>query len=157
MSSRSLTDLFPQTQDKCRGFLAECEQSGLRFVVTCTYRSFAEQDFLYAKGRTAPGKQVTKVRSGQSFHNVRRALDVALLNSEGKLDWAWMDSPAAKSSWWLLGKIAKNHGLQWGGDWHDFQDKPHVEDRYCATHDTLHRAIEFNEDGSCKDNGDKDG
>ncbi len=34
-----------------------------------TYRSFEEQNKLYAQGRTVPGQVVTKARGGQSPHN----------------------------------------------------------------------------------------
>ena len=36
---------------------------------THTLRTFAEQDKLFAQGRTAPGKIVTRARGGQSYHN----------------------------------------------------------------------------------------
>jgi hypothetical protein len=41
-------------------------------------RSFAEQDALYAQGRTKPGKIVTKARGGFSNHNFGVAFDIGV-------------------------------------------------------------------------------
>jgi peptidoglycan L-alanyl-D-glutamate endopeptidase CwlK len=38
-------------------------------------RSWTEQDALYAMGRTAPGKIVTNVKGGYSYHNYGMAVD----------------------------------------------------------------------------------
>ncbi|WP_309244896.1 M15 family metallopeptidase [Bacillus sp. WMMC1349] len=46
--------------------------------MTSGYRSFAEQNKLYAKGRTASGKIVTNAKAGQSNHNYGLAVDYVL-------------------------------------------------------------------------------
>ena len=46
---------------------------------THTLRTFAEQDALYAQGRTKAGSIVTKARGGQSYHNYGLAIDIVLL------------------------------------------------------------------------------
>ena len=50
-----------------------------KMLITDTLRTFAYQDWLYAKGRTQPGKKVTNARGGQSLHNYGLAIDFALL------------------------------------------------------------------------------
>ena len=37
----------------------------------------------------------------------------------------WWDAP--NSVWDEMGKIGKKYGFSWGGDWKDWQDKPHFE------------------------------
>lgn len=44
-----------------------------------TLRTNAEQEDLYAQGRTKPGKIVTYARGGQSYHNYGLAIDIVLL------------------------------------------------------------------------------
>lgn len=41
---------------------------------------------------------------------------------DGKI---WWDAP--DSVWAEMGKIGKKYGFSWGGDWKDWQDKPHFE------------------------------
>lgn len=69
MPSRKLEDLHPTLQPIVGKFLERCEAAGLNILITCTYRSSAEQDALYAQGRTKPGAKVTHARGGQSRHN----------------------------------------------------------------------------------------
>ena len=52
------------------------------------YRSPAEQDRLYAQGRTAPGQVVTNARGGQSPHQHRAAIDLYPWTEDKKaIDW----------------------------------------------------------------------
>jgi len=44
-----------------------------------TLRTFAEQDNLYAQGRTKPGPVVTYAKGGQSYHNYGLAIDIVLI------------------------------------------------------------------------------
>src|SRR5215207_9435814 len=58
-----------------------CFLVGYTYKVTSAYRSNAEQDALYAQGRTKPGSKVTNARGGQSKHNpgpdgLCRAIDI---------------------------------------------------------------------------------
>jgi len=61
------------------------------FCVLSGYRSNAEQDALYAKGRTAPGKVVTWARGGQSRHNSypSEAVDFAPYPIDWLDDWSF--------------------------------------------------------------------
>ena len=96
MSSRSLSDLRPQFRNRAILWMDQCIHAGLEILITCTYRSPAEQNELYAQGRTAPGKIVTRAQGGQSAHNVGLALDfVPIVN--GKPEWTGRDPAWSKA------------------------------------------------------------
>ena len=101
----------------------ELARLGLPIVTQC-YRSPAEQDALYAQGRTKPGLVVTYKRGGQSKHNLvpARALDVAFLLSSGQVSW----SAELLAKFAALVKAASTV-VRWGGDWPGFKDRPHFE------------------------------
>ena len=84
-------------------------------------RTFAEQDELYAKGRTQPGSIVTQARGGESNHNFGLAVDLCPFTND-KPDWN-----APMSVWAAIGAAAEGRGLEWGGQWKKFLDKPHVQ------------------------------
>jgi peptidoglycan LD-endopeptidase CwlK len=97
---------------------AELAAKGIAVRLTCGYRSAEEQNRLYAQGRTAPGRIVTNARGGDSWHNYGLAADYVFVAS-GK---ATYDGP-----WDRFGRIARANGLEWGGDWKRFTDRPHVQ------------------------------
>lgn len=51
------------------------------------YRSFEEQDALYAQGRTTPGDIVTNAKGGESAHNYGCATDWTWFDEQGQLHW----------------------------------------------------------------------
>ena len=126
-----------------------------------TLRTFAEQDAIYAQGRTrlfdANGKRlgvVTKAKGGQSIHNYGLALDIVLIkdtNNDGKFDSAsWEDNidfdKDGKADWMEVVEILKRNNWVWGGDWKSFKDKPHFEKTFGHTWRTLlpkHNAKDF--------------
>jgi peptidoglycan L-alanyl-D-glutamate endopeptidase CwlK len=127
--SRRLEDLDPRVADMCRKHQHACQAAGIPFRVTFTLRSIATQNALYAQGRTAPGKIVTNARGGYSFHNYGLAYDgtpESLLNLP-----SWGDTPAHQKEtnriWALYGRLGKEFGLRWGGDFKSIKDRPHME------------------------------
>lgn len=84
------------------------------------FRSFEEQNALYAQGRTKPGAIVTNAKGGDSFHNYGVAVDIVFV-VDGKPSWS------QKHAWKTLGKVGKDHGFEWGGDWVGFVDLPHFQ------------------------------
>lgn len=108
---------------------------------TFTFRTFAEQDSLYAQGRTklfdSKGKKlniVTKAKGGQSYHNYGLAIDIALLvdkDGNGTFETASWDTKTdfdgdKKADWQEIVAIFKRYGWEWGGDW-KFVDAPHFQ------------------------------
>lgn len=128
MASRKIEDCHPLLQPKLKAFIATCKSVGIDVLITCTWRSGAEQDALYAQGRTTPGRRVTNARAGQSKHNfmldnkpASKAFDCVALRN-GKPVWD------AKDTVWLrMGAIGKQLGLQWAGDWKTFKEFPHFQ------------------------------
>lgn len=129
MASRRIEDLHPHLQPLARQFLADCAAAGLDILITCTHRSNAEQDALYAQGRTKPGKVVTRAQAGQSRHNntladgtpASLAFDIVPLVN-GKPVWA-----ASHPHWKQAGAIGEALGLEWAGRWKTFREYPHFQ------------------------------
>lgn len=84
-------------------------------------RSYAEQDALYAKGRSGiPGEKiVTNARGGYSNHNFGIAFDIGVFEGMKYLP----ESPKYKAA----GAIGVGLGLDWGGNWKTIQDEPHFQ------------------------------
>ena len=119
--SRSIIDLTPEMQVLANKFLADCTEASIDVMVTCTFRSFEEQDDLYAKGRTTPGSIVTKARGGESPHNYGMAFDIVPIE-HGKPVWDTTDP-----IWAIVGILGQAAGLEWGGAWTTFKDLPHFQ------------------------------
>ena len=92
-------------------------------------RTFAEQDALYAQGRTKPGKKVTNAKGGQSIHNYGLAVDIVLILDGKTASWdEKSDFDRDQQSDWIEVVIEfKRAGFSWGGDWRTFKDMPHFE------------------------------
>lgn len=129
--------LHPKLRDEVKEIYAKiC--AALKGRAICrfayTYRSFAEQAQLFAQGRTAPGKIVTKARAGRSYHNYGLAIDIVLIvdtNGDGTYDTAsWQTNvdfdKDGIADWQEVVTIFKEYGWEWGGDW-KFSDTPHFQ------------------------------
>lgn len=116
--SASRESLNPEFAAKLTLFEKKLASNGIKVMLTCGYRSIEEQDRLYAAGRTKLGKRVTNARGGYSWHNWGLAADYVFIIN-GKVTW---DGP-----WTTFGKIARECGLEWGGDFKSIVDRPHVQ------------------------------
>ncbi len=110
--------LDPKFEKRLLHMEAELAAKGIHVRRTCAYRSIEEQNRLYAQGRTRPGPIVTNAKGGESWHNYGLAADYAFVVN-GKVTW---DGP-----WARFGRLARANGLEWGGDWRKFCDRPHVQ------------------------------
>lgn len=115
-----LANVAPTLQRRGRLFIEAAHADGVTVRIVQGLRTFAEQDALYAQGRTKPGKRVTNARGGKSLHNFGLALDFAPVVN-GVISW---DEKLYKP----FGKWADAAGLEWGGRWTKFVDLPHVQD-----------------------------
>jgi len=98
-------------------------------------RTIAEQNALYAQGRTQPGQKVTNAKGGSSFHNYGLAIDFAIMydkDGDGKFEELSWDT--AKDfdkdgiiDWQEMVTAFEAAGWQWGGKFRTFKDLPHIE------------------------------
>ena len=122
MSDRSIDDLLPTVAAAFRRGAAKADAQGIKYVVTCTYRTAEEQAALYAQGRTTPGKKVTNAKPGQSFHEYRVAFDVYPLVN-GKPDFSGSNIEV----WKKLAECFKSEGFEWAYEWKTFKEMPHFQ------------------------------
>lgn len=108
---------MPQLQKLGRELLRRLAAEGLVFKVTSGNRTQAEQDKLYAIGRTAPGVPVTWTR--KSRHIGGRAIDLTLFSGKNPV---WESKHYDRA-----GEIGEELGLVWGGRWRRTPDRPHFE------------------------------
>jgi peptidoglycan L-alanyl-D-glutamate endopeptidase CwlK len=73
----------PKLRDELEQLYLECNNTvlgkGVRLRFSHVLRTLEEQEELFAKGRTKPGKKVTNAKPGQSYHNYGLAFDIVLL------------------------------------------------------------------------------
>ena len=120
INSRDILELLPHVADKAHAFIDACDAAGIDIIITSTYRDDESQNALFAKGRTAPGPRVTNAAGGRSMHNHRVAFDfVPIVNGKA----VWDDNYL----WTQCGMIGEKLGLEWGGSWTSFVDKPHMQ------------------------------
>jgi peptidoglycan L-alanyl-D-glutamate endopeptidase CwlK len=125
--SRSLNDLNPMFRPYADKFLAALTAAGIQYVVASTLRPLAEQEKLYAIGRTGPGRIVTNAKPGSSAHNYGLAMDVYPL-IHGKLCTNTPEGDEVSDPvWQQFGQLAREAGLEWAGDWVSFKEAPHVQ------------------------------
>src|SRR5688572_8406544 len=120
-SEKRLQQLHPALASAVRAVVADLAGRGIVVEVVQGLRTYKEQDELYAKGRTKPGPIVTQARGGQSNLNFGLAVDLCPFTND-KPDWN-----APMSVWAAIGAAAEARGLEWGGSWKKFLDKPHVQ------------------------------
>lgn len=123
-SEENLASLLPEAQGKIRQWMElavpRATELGVEVRLICGTRTYAEQDAEYAKGRTAPGAKVTNARGGYSWHNFGLAADFGVFKGKTYL----ADGPQYDE----LGRLARQiPGLEWGGDWTSFKDRPHIQ------------------------------
>lgn len=105
---------------RVRQTLERARREGMDMQTDLVYRTFAQQDALYAQSRTAPGPRVTNARGGQSWHNYGLGADLVFSTANGQPSWP------ENGNWTRYGQIAADNGLTWGGNWRN-PDRPHVE------------------------------
>jgi len=125
-SERNIATLHPDLQPRAVAFISAAKnlaaQRGLDVKCICGLRSFDEQAALYAKGRTAPGKIVTKAPAGHSMHNFGLAIDLGVFSRDGKT------YHGHHALYRELGPLGESLGFEWGGRW-KFVDEPHYQFR----------------------------
>jgi len=119
-TEKQLLTLSPNFRKKMRSYLNSAREEGIDLRLIEGFRSCERQDKLYAQGRTEKGDIVTNAKCGQSIHNYSEAGDVYEYKN-GKI---LFKNP----NWDRIGELAVQAGLEWGGNWKSFQDRPHVQE-----------------------------
>ena len=119
---RDITLCHPRLQALAAELIRKCADQGLQIKIGETLRTTAEQDALYAQGRTKPGKIVTNAKgsSYSSYHQWGVAFDIYRADGCG----AYYDKDGFFSK---VGAIGVSIGLEWGGNWKSLTDRPHFQ------------------------------
>ena len=155
-TNEKIQTLHYANQQAANDFFKDLEAYGVRLQIpgaggeygdVGAFRTFEQQDALYAIGRTVHPDEdpVTNARGGESYHNYGMAFDV-VLNTNGSTDYITM----GEEEFWTMQRewvggvlgtsdpsgvpqgpmsildIAARHGLEWGGNFTD-PDRPHFQ------------------------------
>ncbi len=115
--------LFPPFRELIRQIIAEAGAQKQIFQITETYRSTERQRYLWAEG-------ATQLRDN-SVHHYGLACDFVRIIG-GKAIWT---NPA--HTYAMLGKLAAERRLVWGGDWPSVRDYTHIQYIQVADQDKL--------------------
>ncbi|HEY3703686.1 MAG TPA: M15 family metallopeptidase [Terracidiphilus sp.] len=123
-SESALATVSPALAGKVRAAAATLEAAGTHLLVVSGLRTAAQQDALFAQGRTAPGQVVTNAPAGHSMHNYGLAVDIVpyISGESGDLNWR-----AHTPQFQAMVDALKAKGLAWGGDWIHFKDEDHFQ------------------------------
>lgn len=124
--------LHPKVRDEVKQLIEQANKviaSNITIRIVQGLRTIDEQNALYAQGRTAPGKIVTKAKGGSSFHNYGLAIDFAFLVDGKEISWdITKDWDGDRIADWLeVVQIFIKAGWTWGGSWKSIKDNPHFE------------------------------
>ncbi|RFZ76770.1 hypothetical protein DS742_22000 [Lacrimispora amygdalina] len=119
---RDITLCHPRLQVLAAKLIEECSKQGLKIAIGETYRTVAEQDSLYAQGRTKPGNKVTNAPGStySSYYQWGTAFDISRNDGQGAYN-------EAGNFFGRVGEIGVSIGLEWGGNWKSPVDKPHFQ------------------------------
>ncbi|MDE7310076.1 MAG: M15 family metallopeptidase [Eubacterium sp.] len=118
---RDLSALHPRLQRKIAQLQQLCKKNGLTIGIGECLRTVAEQDALYAQGRTKPGKIVTNAKGNTYSSQHQWGIAADFYRDDGKGAYHTQGGFFDK-----VGALAKSIGLGWGGDWKSPVDKPHL-------------------------------
>jgi peptidoglycan L-alanyl-D-glutamate endopeptidase CwlK len=118
-SEKTIATLLPEVRPIARALVHAAAGADIQIKVSSGTRSFAEQDRLFAQGRSRPGRKVTNARGGFSNHNFGIAFDIGVFEGRRYLP----ESPKYKA----VGALGVALGLEWGGNWKSIVDQPHFQ------------------------------
>ena len=127
---RDVKQLHPDLQKKIIQLKDLCKKNGITIGIGECLRTVAEQDALYAKGRTKPGIKVTNCKGStySSMHQWGVAFDFYLImdvDGDGKTSDDTYNNATRLFN--QVGAIGKKLGLEWGGSWKSPVDLPHFQ------------------------------
>ena len=128
-----IATLLPHVRPYARALYFKARDNGITINIISGTRTYAEQDALYAQGRTTAGDIVTNARGGHSNHNFGIAFDIGVFSGNRYLP----ESPLYKA----VGALGMELGLEWGGNWKTIVDQPHFQLRPAWAGDMTDRAM----------------
>lgn len=149
VSRINLDLLYPPFLDRVLALAATCRDLGTNYYAVQGFRSPEEQLALWRLGRDVAGvvvdrsKVVTQLKFG--LHNLGLAVDFCRDADPAQ--------PGLQPSWKaedyaLLADQAEAHGLEAGGHWTGWKDRPHVQlpiSRKSLTSDVLRRIYQIHD------------
>lgn len=108
--------LHPELVRRAERLIEKASSQGFNLYVFEGYRSMERQAQLLAGG-----KGVTNAKPGNSFHNYGLAVDIVFKDAQGRPSWS------ESHDWQTLGRLGKEEGLVWGGDWKKPVDRSHFQ------------------------------
>ncbi|RHW37687.1 M15 family peptidase [Lysinibacillus yapensis] len=123
------TGIHPVVKERVNQLIEQTAAKGISIVITDGFRSTEEQNQIYEKGRSLEGNVVTHAKGGESYHNFGLAVDFAIETPSGQVIWdIYYDGNGnGQSDWMEVAETAKALGFEWGGDWAEFKDYPHLQ------------------------------
>lgn len=123
-TERSIQTLHLRAQEAARACMTAIRAAGINARIISGTRTYAEQNVLYRKGRFGnPPPKVTNARGGQSNHNFGIAWDIGVFTQNGTYQG---ESPLYDEAG-PVALAAGIIGLEWGGNWTGFVDRPHYQ------------------------------
>jgi len=118
-SEKNIATLLLPVQPYARLLVQKAAATGIDIKIISGSRSYAEQDALYAQGRTTAGKIVTRAKGGYSNHNFGIAFDIGVFSGSNYL--------GESTKYKAVGALGLDLGLEWGGNWTSIVDQPHFQ------------------------------
>ena len=110
--SRDITKLHPIVRMLAEELVERCAEEGYIIKVTDCVRTKEEQNSL--------SSSVTQVKYPYSCHNWGVAFDICQNDKN--------NAYPSDNKWWnAVGRIGEDLGLEWGGSWKKFTDRPHFQ------------------------------
>jgi peptidoglycan LD-endopeptidase CwlK len=129
------TEIHPIVKERSNQLIQQSANKGIVIVITDDFRSAEDQDRLYEMGRSVEGNIVTNAKGGESYHNFGLAIDFALKTPVEDVIWDmhYDGNKNGKPDWNEVVELAKTLGFEWGGDWSQFKDYPHLQMNFGLT------------------------
>ncbi|MDD3896770.1 MAG: M15 family metallopeptidase [Candidatus Peribacteraceae bacterium] len=134
VTNRRIQELHPAIREMTLTFINRVEEElNIRLRITQNpYRSFGEQNALYAAG-------ISPVRGGESYHNYGLAIDLVEIEANGAANF--------QTNWDAIARIGKDIGFNWSGDWDNPYEKGHFDVNFDLRTDQLLQLYKERQEG----------
>lgn len=122
-SERNIQTLHLKAQEAARAFMNAVKAEGITIRIISGTRTYAEQNAIFRQGRFGnKGPVVSNARGGQSNHNFGIAWDIGVF-----VGGAYKPESPLYNKVGQIALAAGIIGLEWGGNWAKFKDRPHYQ------------------------------